>query len=45
MKGRSVVTSSEVTLFDNNVMAIINKLKSQHKRADMASIYKELAKH
>ena len=44
MKGTSVNTSSEVTLFDNNVMATINKLRNQHKRADLASIYKELTK-
>ena len=44
MKGTSVNTSSEVTLLDNNVMATINKLKSQHKRVDLASIYKELTK-
>ena len=41
----SVNTSSEVTLFDNNVMAIINKLKNQNKRADLASIYKESTKN
>ena len=45
MKGTSVNTSSEVTLFDNNVMATINKLRNQHKRADLASIYKELTKN
>ena len=45
MKGTSVNTSSEVTLFDNNVMATINKLKSQYKRADLASICKELTKN
>ena len=28
----------EVTIFDNNVMATINKLGNQHKRVDMASI-------
>ena len=37
-------TSGEVTLFDNNVMATINKLKNQYKRADLGSIYKELKK-
>ena len=48
MKGTSVNTSSEVTLFDNNVMAtIINKLKNQRKRrpTDLARIYKELTKN
>ena len=44
MKGTIVNTSSEVTPFDNNVMATINKLRNQHKRADLASIYKELTK-
>ena len=44
MKGTSVNTSSEVTLFDNNIMATINKLKNQDKRADLASVYKELTK-
>ena len=42
MKSTSVNTSSEVIPFDNNVMATINKLKNQHKRADLSSIYKEL---
>ena len=42
MKDTTVSTSSEVTLFDKNVIATINKLKNQHKRADLASIYKEL---
>ena len=42
MKSTSVNTSSEVIPFDNNVMATINKLKNQQKRADLASIYKEL---
>ena len=42
MKSTSVITNSEVTLFDNNVMATINKLKNQRKRADLASIYEEL---
>ena len=45
MNGTNVNTSSEVTLFDNNVMATIYKLKNQHKRADLASIYKELTKN
>ena len=45
MKYISVNTSSEVTLFDNNVVATINKLRNQHKRADLASIYKELTKN
>ena len=45
MKDTSVNTSSEVTLFDNNAMATINKLKNQHKRVDLASIYKELTKN
>ena len=44
MKGAIVNTSSEVTPFDNNVMATINKRRNQHKRADLASIYKELTK-
>ena len=44
MKGAIVNTSSEVTPLDNNVMATINKLRNQHKRADLASIYKELTK-
>ena len=35
MKDTSVNTSSEVTLFDNNVLATINKLKSQQKCADL----------
>ena len=34
-----------MTLFDNNVMATINKLRNQHKRVDVASIYKELTKN
>ena len=38
MKDTSVSTSSEVTIFDNNVMAAINKLRNQHKRADLTSI-------
>ena len=45
MKGASVNTSSEATLFDNNVMATINKLKNQYKRTDLASIYKKLTKN
>ena len=44
MKDTSVNLSSEVTVFDNNVISTINKLKNQHKRADLASIYKELTK-
>ena len=44
MKGTSINTSREVILFDNNVMATLNKLKSQHKPAYLASIYKELTK-
>ena len=44
MKCTSINTSREVTLFDNNVMATLNKLKSQHKPADLASICKELTK-
>ena len=44
MKGTSVSTGTEVTIFDNNVMATINKLKNQHKRTDLSSIYKELTK-
>ena len=35
----------EVTLFYNNIMATINKLRNQDKRADLVSIYKELAKN
>ena len=35
MKSTSVNASSEVTLFDNNIMATINKLKNQHKRAGL----------
>ena len=42
MNSTSDNTSSEVIPFDNNVMATINKLKNQHKRADLASIYKKL---
>ena len=45
MKNTRVNTSSEVTLFDKNVMATINKLKNQHKRVDLDSIYKELTKN
>ena len=45
MKGTSVNTSSKVTLFDNNIMVTINKLKNQDKRADLASVYKELTKN
>ena len=45
MKSTSVNTSSEATLFHNNVMATVNKLKNQHKRADLASIYRELTKN
>ena len=37
--------SIEVTPFDTNVMATIIKLRNQHKRADLASIYKELTKN
>ena len=44
MKDTSVNTSGEGTLFDNSAVATINKLKSQHKRADLTSIYKELTK-
>ena len=44
MNSTSVNTSSEVIPFDNNVMATINKLKNQHKCADLASIYKEFKK-
>ena len=44
LKVTSLNTSSEVTLFDNNAMPIINKLKNQHKRADLARIYNELKK-
>ena len=35
----------EVTLFDNNIMATINKLRNQYKGVDLASICKELTKH
>ena len=35
----------EVTPFDNNIMATIIKLRNQYKRADLASIYKELTKN
>ena len=35
----------EVTPFGNNVMATIIKLRNQHKRADLVSIYKELTKN
>ena len=45
MKGASVNTSSEATLFDNNIMATINRLKNQYKRTDLASIYKNLTKY
>ena len=45
MKDTGVNTRIEVSIFDDNVMATINKLKNQHKRADLASIYKELAKN
>ena len=45
MKGARVNTSSEGTLFDNNVMATINKLKDQPKRADLGSIYKKSTKN
>ena len=38
MKDTSFNTSSEVTLFDNNVMATNNKLKNHHKCVDLASI-------
>ena len=41
MNSTSDNTSSEVIPFDNNVMATINKLKNQHPRADLASIYKK----
>ena len=34
-----------VTPFGNNVMATIIKLRNQHKRADLASIYKESTKN
>ena len=42
MKDRNVSTSSEVTLFDNDVLETIKKLKNQRK---LAGIYKELTKH
>ena len=42
MKCTSVNTSSKVTLFDKNVMRIINEMKKQHKRVDLASICEEL---
>ena len=45
MNSTSVNASSEVIPFDNNVMATINKLKNQHKCADLAGIYKELKKY
>ena len=45
MKRTSVNTASEVTFFDNNVIATINKLRNQHKRTDLASIYKESIKN
>ena len=45
MKGASVNKSSEITLFDNNDMATINKLRNQHNHANLASIYKELTKN
>ena len=45
MKGASVNTSIEATLFDNNIMATINRLKNQYKRTDLASIYKNLTKY
>ena len=44
IKGASVNTSSKANLFDNNIMATIDKLKNQHKRADLVSIYKESTK-
>ena len=44
MKGTTVNTSSDTTLFDNNIIATINKLRNQHKRAELGSIYKELTK-
>ena len=45
MKDTGVNTSSEVTLFDKNVMKTINKLKTLHMRADLSSNYKELTKN
>ena len=45
MKDTGVNTRIKVSVFDDNVMTTINKLKNQHKRADLASIYKELAKN
>ena len=45
MKDTGVNTRIKVSIFDDNVMTTINKLKNQHKRADLASIYKELAKN
>ena len=42
MKDTSVNTSSEVTLFGNNFMARIKKMKNQHKRPGLDSIYREL---
>ena len=41
MNSTSVNTSSEVNPFDNMVTATTNKLKNQHKRVDLTSIYKE----
>ena len=45
MKDTGVNTRIKVSIFDDNVMTTINKLKNQHKRADLASIYEELAKN
>ena len=45
MKDANLNTSCEVTLFDNSVMANINKLKEQHICVVLASIYKELTKN
>ena len=41
VKNTSVNTSSEVTIFDNNDMTTINKLKNKHKHADLASFHKQ----
>ena len=45
MKDTGFNTRIKVSIFDDNVMTTINKLKNQHKRADLASIYKELTKN
>ena len=38
------IANIDLTILDNNVIAIINPLRKQHKRANLGKIYNELIK-